>query len=238
MSHGAKFSDPILEAALGMLDERLSLEAVAQMADSGETDVYVLDPFAGTGKGVDFLRSRGYDARGIDLEPADAWGDAIVSPYVELGNALDLDVADGSVDVVFTSPTYGNRFADRDMRPSVAGTYMKSLGREASEGSSCHMQWGPAYREFHAAAWAEVRRVLRKPASAIERNGGLFLLNISDHYRDRQPVGVAAWHVKAICALGFEWVDARSVSTDRLTRGANPTRCEVEWLMLFRLVSP
>ncbi len=219
VTHPAKFTDAILDAAVEMLDARVDVPRGATM----------LDPFAGIGKGVDFMRARGYEAIGVDLEPADAWGDE-ASSHVGLGNALDLDFDDASFDVVFTSPTYGNRFADRDMRPSVAGTYAKGLGRFASEGSSCHLQWGEGYREFHRAAWAEVRRVLRP--------GGVFLLNISDHYRDNRPVGVSAWHLKTLCALGFEWVDARPIPTPRLGRGANSkNRCEVEWLHLGHLVA-
>lgn len=219
MTHPAKFSDSILASAVALLDARPEVPLGATL----------LDPFAGVGKGVDFMRDAGYDAVGIDLEPADAWGEP-ASSHVGLGNALDLDFDDDSFDVVFTSCTYGNRMADRDMRPSVAGTYMKGLGREASAGSSCHLQWGDAYREFHRAAWAEVARVL-KP-------GGVFLLNVSDHYRDNRPVGVSAWHLKTMVGLGFEWVDARSVRTPRLARGANAkNRCEVEWLHLGRLVA-
>jgi SAM-dependent methyltransferase len=218
VTHPAKFTTAILERAAVMLEAR---------APEGAS---VLDPMAGTGKGVDFLRARGYDASGIDLEPVDAWGDKIASEHVVVGNALELDVDDDSLDVIFTSCTYGNRMADRDMRPSVAGTYAKGLGRHATEGSSCHLQWGAAYREFHRAAWAEVRRVL-KP-------GGLFLLNVSDHYRDKRPVPVAAWHLKLLGELCFEWIAAEAVVTPRLRNGANPTRAEVEWLIMAKKVSP
>lgn len=222
MSHPAKFSLPILERAVEMLDRRLADDRCG-----GESQlVTVLDPFAGTGKGVDYLRARGYAAEGIDLEPVDAWGEADVSSHVRVGNALELEYDDGAIDVVFTSPSYGNRFADVDMRASVAGTYAKGLGRRATEGSSCHLQWGTAYREFHQAAWLEARRVLAP--------GGLFLLNISDHYRAKVPVAVSAWHVKTLVGFGFEWVAAEAIDTSRLTHGANPTRCEVEWLHLLK----
>lgn len=216
MSHPAKFTDSILEEAARVLWSHLPSGA------------RILDPFAGTGKGVAFLRERGYsNAIGSDLEPADSWVDtagnrALVIPYV---NALALPNDDASFDAVFTSPTYGNRFADKDMRESCAGTYAKGLGRHAAEGSSCHLQWGDAYREFHAQAWAEVARGLVP--------NGLFLLNISDHYRAKRVQPVTAWHVSTICALGFEWIDARSVATPRMTRGVNSKRCAVEWLHLF-----
>lgn len=219
MSHPAKFTDAILEEAARVLWSHLPSTAT------------ILDPFAGTGKGVAFLRERGYgNSFGTDLEPADAWGDAVVYPefVVPYVNALTLSsyYLPETFDAVFTSCTYANRFADKDMRESCAGTYAKGLGRHAREGSSCHLQWGNAYREFHAQAWSEVRAVL-KP-------GGLFLLNISDHYRAKRVQPVTAWHVSTICELGFEWIDARPVPTPRMTRGANSKRCAVEWLHLFR----
>lgn len=217
MSHPAKFTDSILEEAARVLWARLPKSAV------------ILDPFAGTGKGVAFLRERGFDhAVGTDLEPAGAWGDAVSYPeLVALCDATNLGTLflPESIEAVFTSCTYANRFADKDMRPSCAGTYAKGLGRHATPGSSCHLQWGDAYREFHLQAWSEVATVL-KP-------GGLFLLNVSDHYRKKSVQPVTAWHVSTICELGFEWIDARSVATPRMTRGANAKRCEVEWLHLF-----
>lgn len=221
MSHPAKFTDSILEEAVRVLWSHVS------------ADARILDPFAGTGKGVAFLRERGYHrAIGLDLEPADAWSDrtadeVVGTSLVVQGNALHLSshFLPGSFDAVFTSPTYGNRFADKDMRDSCAGTYAKGLQREAAEGSSCHLQWGEKYRAFHAQAWAEVATIL-KP-------GGVFLLNISDHYRAKRVQPVTAWHVSTICDLGFEWIDARSVATPRMTRGVNSKRCAVEWLHLF-----
>jgi DNA modification methylase len=216
LSHPAKFTDSILEEAARVLWSHLPAGAT------------ILDPFAGTGKGVAFLRERGYrNAMGTDLEPPDSWGDAVDTKLVAQCDALNLGTLflPESLDAVFTSPTYGNRFADRDMRPSCAGTYAKGLGRNATDGSSCHLQWGNAYREFHAHAWAEVANVL-KP-------GGLFLLNISDHYRAKRVQPVTAWHVSTICALDFEWIDARSIATPRMTRGVNSKRCAVEWLHLF-----
>lgn len=209
-AHPAKFSDPILEAAAEILLERVA------------TGSHVLDPFAGTGKGVRRLSELGYNAFGVELEP-----EACDELYVVQGDALDLAPSDASIDAVFTSPAYGNRMADRDMRPSVAGTYMKWLGREASEGSSCHLQWGDAYREFHEKAWAEVWRVLRP--------GGWFLLNIKDHPRNKRVQPVSAWHVHAICLLGFTWEDAHRIDTPGNRKGANKQLVvEHEWLHAFR----
>lgn len=169
--HCAKFTDAILERASTILSDYLPWEAD------------VLDPFAGTGKGVDYLRRLGFCAHGIELEPE--W--ASQSQFVTQGTALELPFGAWFFDAVFTSPTYGNRMADKDLRESVAGTYAKSLGRLASEGSSCHLQWGEKYREFHREAWLEVDRVL-KP-------GGYVLLNCKNHPRSYEEQKVTEWHV-------------------------------------------
>jgi hypothetical protein len=68
----------------------------------------LLDPFAGTGKGVDWMAAVGHVAVGVELEPE--W--AIWSDRVEVGNALSLRWRANTFDAIFTSPTYGNRFAD------------------------------------------------------------------------------------------------------------------------------
>lgn len=207
--HCAKFSDALLPVAV----ELLSRPGVLR----------VLDPFAGTGKGVDYLRAAGFLAWGVDLEPE--WAD--LSPNVMQGDALDLQWQDGYFDAVFTSPTYGNRMADKDLRASVAGTYAKSLGRHASEGSSCHLQWGEPYRVFHRAAWREALRVLRP--------GGYFLLNIKDHIRAKQLVKVSDWHAGTLIGLGFTYVDGRYIATPSLRNGQNGgARVDGEWLHLFR----
>src|SRR5712692_2421523 len=110
---GARFSPDILEA-------------IAELVGDLPRSSRVLDPFAGVG-GVHAL---GFDSVGVELETE--W--ATQHPRTIVANALALPFAPGTFDAVITSPAYGNRLADRDMRPSCAGTYAKWLGREASAG--------------------------------------------------------------------------------------------------------
>lgn len=67
----------------------------------------LLDPFAGVG-GIHRLRPD-VETYGVELEPE--WAQA--SPHTRVGDATDLtEWGDNTVDVVATSPCYGNRMAD------------------------------------------------------------------------------------------------------------------------------
>ena len=204
--HPAKYT-----AAIAQLFERLLLAYVPPPA-------VVLDPFAGTGKLLDRLAVLGYEPRGIELEP-----DWVCSRFVVRGNALTLPYVFGTIDAVVTSPTYGNRMADKDMRESVAGTYAKGLGRIASEGSSCHMQWGDEYRAFHEAHLAEVDRVL------VDR--GVYVLNMKNHYRRKEEQDVVGWWWDACDRLGWRRVVSVFVDTPGNRHGQNSElRADGEWV--------
>ncbi len=210
-AHCAKFTDALLPKIRHLLICEAGLWPGAR----------ILDPFAGTGKGVEYLATCGFDAVGIELEP-----EFIESPLVEVGNALRLRY--GQVfDAIVTSPTYGNRMADKDMRESVAGTYAKSLGRLASADSSCHMQWGEAYKAFHYIAWREAKRVLVP--------GGYFLLNIKNHIRGGEEQLVSEWHLETLDLLGFSLCETVEVPTPGQRLGANSAaRVDFEYLHLLQ----
>lgn len=214
-NHCAKFSPSLLPVARHLLSCIAGLPAGAE----------VCDPFAGSSRGVEYLhRVCGFNAHGVELEPE--WAE--MSALTIQGNALELPWGDASFDAVFTSPTYGNRMADKDQRESVAGTYAKSLGRESSEGSSNHLQWSEAYRSFHVAAWLEATRVL-KP-------GGYFLLNIKNHIRGGEEQFVSEWHAGVLGGMAYSLVDKAFVETPSQRHGANSeARVDGENLFLFRL---
>lgn len=208
VTHPAKFSDSILESVGAVLPTLLPVGSM------------VIDPFAGTGKGPEFLASLGYDAWGTELEPEWAnqshrvWHSDFFA-YVEgfLATAY-APLAIPAWDGAFTSPAYGNRMADRDMRPSVAGTYAKSLDREASAGSSCHLQWGKEYRQFHRKAWAALTSILRP--------GAVVALNVKNHIRAQVEVPVSEWHSGYFTEeLGYTLLRDDAIITPSLRRGEN-----------------
>lgn len=86
--------------------------AVADLAARGETlfgPPRILDVFAGTGvKFHAIAEAHGVDSVGIELEPE--W--SANHPRNIVGNATALPFDDASIDLVFTSPCYGNRMAD------------------------------------------------------------------------------------------------------------------------------
>lgn len=194
----------------------------------------VLDPFGGVGK-IHGLALLGVTTVSHELE----W-EWVVQGKDQVnaangvnvqGNALQLPFRDGCVDVVVTSPTYGNRMADKHNARdgSRRNTYTHAMGRKLHEQNSGTMQWGKAYREFHWSAWKEVVRVLRP--------GGLFVLNVSDHVRKEQIVGVSRWHRLVAERLGLELTGQVLVETPRLRFGENHG-ARVDGEMVYSFVKP
>ena len=195
IKHPAKYNDAILAAIERALPE------------TGR----VLDPFAGTGRIHELANEYRY-TYGIELEAE--WAD--MHPSTTVGSALTLPWVDNVFDAIATSPTYGNRMADKyDGRDgSKRNTYRTALGRDLRSENSGAMQWGPDYRLFHAQAWREARRVL-KP-------GGVFILNVKDHIRKGERQYVTNWHVVYLqTVLRFHEVGAQRIPVRGNGFGAN-----------------
>lgn len=123
---------------------------------------------------------------------------------------------------------YGNRMADHHNAKdgSRRNTYRHCLGEPLHPNNSGQLQWGEAYRTFHLQAWAECYRVLR--------HGGRFVLNVKDHIRKGQRIEVSAWHIDALDATGFEFVEYHEVETPGQRHGANGNlRVSYEYVFVF-----
>lgn len=235
-AHPAKFSESILHK----LDEILP------------TTGNLLDPFAGVGK----IHSLGRASIGVELEPEWAMqhnrtivGNALHLPFPDAsfdivctspcyGNRMaDHHHAQERCAFCWATGVVGHErgLPTGTICPKCNGakkrdykrhTYRHYLGRDLSDNSSAVMQWGNAYRAFHASAWAEVRRVLGR--------GGLFVLNISDHHRGGCVEPVSAWHVKTLRRLGFVPQRLHKIETPRMNQGENyHLRCEFEYVIEF-----
>lgn len=177
---------------------------------------HILDPFGGTGK----LKLVRPDAVCMDIELE--W--ATMSGLCADAMLLPFRVA--TFDAVCTSPTYGNRMADKFVDGTHRITYTNYLGHALREKNTGQLQWGDRYKLFHNVAWLEVRRVLT--------SGGVLILNIKDHIRGGKQMNVTEWHKRLLQEIGFKWVDAKYVRVSGNGFGANRyARVDVEGILKF-----
>lgn len=215
MKHPAKYSDVLLPVFYEMVKDTSNL----------------LDPFAGTCK-ISMLKEMGYKGKIYCNELEPEWAelglgkvDAITTEDAEF-----LPYKDNFFDCICTSPTYGNRLADSHNAKdgSKRNSYTHTLGRKLHPENTGHMHWGEKYRDKHEKVWSECKRVLK--------NGGLLVLNMSDHIRKGEIVNVTEWHINTLENLGFKLVRKEKVETKRLRFGANShLRLNYEYVILFKL---
>jgi hypothetical protein len=214
MNHPAKFPAKVLEIFQAHVDEQSEPPTV-------------LDPFAGVG-GIHSLTGCKATA-GIELEIE--W--AAMHPNTACGDSAELLLAvpDDSIDMIATSPAYGNRFADqyipKDTDTSKRFTYAVSLGRKLTQGSGAAKSFGPKYCEIHSAVWTQCARVL-KP-------GGSLLLNIKNFYKGGEVVDVTAWHLAELRSLGLSVVEIHDTDLDGIQFSPNRDRCSEQIFVLKSL---
>lgn len=224
----------------------------------------LLDPFAGTGKGVDYMVEHGHSVVGVELEPE--W--ACQSKYVEVGNALQLRWRASSFDGIFTSCTYGNRMADHHNAQEVCkackGTgWIGEHGPKFQDGkltNECEKCGGKGKRVYKrhtykhylgrdlspdnsgAMQWGpeyqDFHQRAWKEADRVLRRGGRFVLNIKDHERGGEWMPVTEFHRETLLALGLKQVRHLKVETQGLRHGENyELRAEYESVIVFDKVA-
>lgn len=199
-----------------VVEMRLAQEARDSM-------IAIFDPFAGTGK-IHELSGPHVVTYGREIEPE--W--AACHPRTQCGDSSDLrEIGTAAFDMIITSPTYGNRFADhhhaskKEAKPWTRRSYAFDLRamtnnelRELAAHNTGQFNFGhKSYQALHILVYRECARVLRR--------GGWFVLNVSDHVRSDQIVPVAVWHRDVLIDLGFSVIREYDVPTPRLRHGAN-----------------
>lgn len=206
----------------------------------------MFDPMAGVGT----IRKVCERALCGEIEPE--WAAECGAP-VFVADASRMPVASNSIGCICTSPVYGNRMSDhhdakevcrkcngtgrhrklkraactrcggKGFNTYVRHTYRHTLGRALHPRNTGRLQWGRRYRAMHVEIWSECYRVMV--------NGGVLILNVSDHIRGFKLQRVGAWHLRTLNEIGFKLVSGHKVKTQRNRQGQNyEARVEHEYV--------
>ena len=106
-------------------------------------------------------------------------------------------------------------------------TYTHGLGKRLQPGNAGVLQWGTPYKDLHRSAWQEAYRLLEE--------GGIFIVNVSNHIRKFEEVDVVSWHEKTIKKLGFTLTHHEKIKTPRYSFGQNGNlRVDSESVLVFK----
>lgn len=235
--HPAKFSGPLYPLFEEIVRRELASGAW-QNRLHGPRAMRILDPFAGVGGCFNICRPEQESGavRWIGWEIEYDWacqavpsGDSEMMVLNSLTGMRALAFDGLTVDMVLTSPCYGNRMADHHNAKddSERNTYRHKYGKELSEGTSATMQWGVDYRRFHRQCWEAVYDILDP--------GSVFVDNIKNHIRDGKEMLVSEWHRDTCLEIGFEMAKDYQVPVTSNRQGANgDLRVPFEHVYVFR----
>lgn len=201
--------------------------------------VRALDPFAGVGRGLDFVPS-GSSVTLVEIEPE--WAD-VCRAAAERRQDLKVTVVQGDSRTsiprrkythIFTSPTYGNRFTDPYLpNPKWRRrSYAQSLKRPVSDGATSRFG-------FHTEQYRNLNAEVMERAVGRLEDGGEAWINVSDFYRTtnkgEEPTRmlVTLWWVNLMHDLGLVLREAHPVYTRRFKDGENRHRAAYESLLIF-----
>lgn len=246
--HPAEFSAALIPIFARIVDEHRPRR---------RRPLQVLDPFAGVG-GIHVLMERcDLPVETVGVELLARW--AAAHPRTIVGNARALPFGRGAVDVVVTSPCYGNRMADKHnnrdacrCRKNKRGLVVSSVGRrdcKACRGTGISHR--RSYFHYHGAEgwiaddnagamqWGDEYRELHeavwREVHRVLPRRGLFVLNIKDHQRDGVWQRVPQWHRRTITRLGFTQVERWTVPLTGYRNGSHrDARSGVEYVYVFQ----
>lgn len=200
-----------------------------------------LDPMAGVGKIFRIART---DRSFLAVEIEKPWADQ--HPDIIHGDAFKVLAdwrADGTrFDGIVTSPTYGNRFADKhnakddsrrhsythDLRAMTADS---SYTLDANNSGGMYF-WNDDYKQFHLALW--------RLCWEVTRPGGKAFINVKNFMRTprgkpQRVEQVVGWHIKALMATGWAAPKLTPVKTPGMRDGANSkARVDAEQIIEVR----
>ena len=181
--HPATWNDALIAAAVELIDHHTEEPGI------------LIDPMAGEGRHYEALADAGWT---LILSDIHAWPHR--SSRVVHGDATDIARDDNSIDVLLTSPPFGNRLADKMSTDDDRRiTYADRRGCDTADNDAAGLQWGSAYRSTMQDIWTETARVLR--------DDGLAVIDIKDHIRRDVRQHVTAWTVDAWQQLGWTVTD-------------------------------
>lgn len=205
LRHPAQYTPAIVDAAIKRLD--------------GVTGV-LLDPFAGPGQHLPRLVAPGRKVVGYEIEKP--WAD-FGAPHVFRVDSTRMPRNAGTIQAIFTSPAYGNRFADhhnaKDASTRRSYTHdMRTMLDDQSysldaNNAGLYLFDTVGYADLHRAVWGECTRVAQP--------GCVFLLNASDFIRNGKRVRVTKWHLDLLKQLGWVRGWQKRINTPRMRYGAN-----------------
>lgn len=205
LKHPAQYTPAIVDAAIKRLD--------------GVTGT-LLDPFAGPGQHLARLKAPGRKVIGYEIEKP--WAD-FGDPFVQCVDSTLMPRTARSIAAIFTSPAYGNRFADHhnacDASTRRSYTHdMRTMLEDPSyqldpDNAGLYLFGTDEYADLHRAVWAECTRVAAP--------GCIFLLNASDFIRKGARVRVTKWHLDVLKELGWVRGWQKRINTPRMRYGAN-----------------
>jgi len=182
-------------------DERLISAAAEMIEHHTAAPGILIDPMAGEGSHYAPFAEAGWTVIMSDIH---LWPHR--DRRVLCCDAADISADDDSIDVLLTSPPFGNRLADKmSTDDDQRVTYADRRGADAAENDASGMQWGAAYRSAMRRIWTEAARLLK--------DDGLAVIDIKDHIRGGSRQHVTAWTIQAWRDLGWTVADIIPVQT-------------------------